>query len=313
MEPRISCTGYKIDENQTAGPFDINTGYQHLDPGGDGLYCKIGQVCIQDSANRPGYGYISFENIFFAMLNMMTVISTEDWTDLLYITQDSVSEVGAAIFYSFCIYLMSFIMVPMFIAVITTSFAHARGDARESAFSLQRKAKLILTVSNTKSRHCSKNEGGKENDEDEEWVYSSGRRNIFHKKTTFHGWAHYLIQKAWFSYMANMLVGANLMYMMFRDPKNADNFSSIDRFFAVIFALEILIRIMGRINWKTFWKSHRNRFDLIIAVATVLDEIGYIRNSQCHLYLLTFKVLRSYRVAYLFPGVLGLVVCNFAY
>lgn len=312
VEPRISCSGYMIDENQTAGPFDINTGFQYHDPGGDGLYCKLGQICIQDAENRPGYGFISFENIFFAMLNILTVISTEDWTDLLYISQDSVSEVGAALFYSFCIYFMSFIMVPMFIAVITTSFAHARGDVRESAFSLQRKAKLILTVSNSKSQRHSKNVGNPEID-DEEWVYGSGRRNIFHKKSTLHGWAHYLIQKTWFSYVGNMLAGVNLVFMVLRDPKNANSLNAVDRFFAVIFSLEIIIRMIGRVNWKMFWKSHRNRFDLLIAVATILDEIIYIRNSQCHMYMLIFKVLRSYRVAYLFPGVLSLVVCIFEY
>lgn len=107
---------------------------------------------------------MSYDNILYAMLNLFTVISTEGWTDLMYQSQDSVSDFGAGIFYCFCIYLMTYIMVPMFIgklyhfekkmkgniliqmpAVITSSFSRVRGSMRQSAFATGKRTRLLLT------------------------------------------------------------------------------------------------------------------------------------------------------------------------
>lgn len=301
-----------IDETRKTGVFDINTGQQYSDTGGDGLYCKVGQICIQDTANQPSYGYISFENIFFAMLNMLTVISTEDWTDLLYISQDSVSEIGAAIFFSSCIYLMSFIIVPLFIAVITTSFSHARGDMRESAFSVKRKAKLLLVASaSDKKRHRPNiNDSGSEDDEDEEWVYRVGLTNIFHKRSLIHSWVHYFTHTWWFPYLGSLLVIANIISMMSYSYSNAEKLESMERVFTFVFTMEIAIRIYGRTNWKIFLRRIRNRIDSIIVIAAILDQISLVHDSHYHRYLLIFRVVRSYRILYLLPSVLQLMVSH---
>jgi hypothetical protein len=62
-------------------------------------------------------------------------------------------------------------------------------------------------------------------------------------------------------------------------------------------------------HWKQFWRRIRNRIDLVIVIATVIDEFSFVRSSKYHIYLLVFSVCRSYRIAYLFPGVLQLLVC----
>lgn len=84
----------------------------------DGYTCQLGQICVQSVENLPSWHYISYNNIFFSMINTFTVISTEDWTELLYMTQDSVSSLTSSIFYCLCIYIMAFILVPMFIGTI---------------------------------------------------------------------------------------------------------------------------------------------------------------------------------------------------
>lgn len=208
VEPRISCSGYMISTTTFKGAYDIKTG-QHAQVGGDGQYCQLGQICIQDTSNQPQFGYMSYENILFAMLNIMTVISTEDWTDLMYISQDSVSNVGAAVFYCACIYLMTFIVVPMFIAVITTSFAHARGDMRNSAFSSSSRQGRILLASGDRSQ---KKTG------EEEWVYGTdlSTRGFFSTRSRFQRWAHRLTQqKRLFTYVGSVLVACNVITMTF--------------------------------------------------------------------------------------------------
>lgn len=213
VEPRISCSGYMTTTTERTGPYDINTGTQYIYPGGDGLFCKLGQVCIQDVANQPEYGYMSYENILYTMLNILTVISTENWTDLLYITQDSVSNLGAAMFYSFCIYFMSFIMVPMFIAVITTSFSHVRGDMRESAFSSKRKARLLLASGKRQKAH---HQEEYEDEDHEEWIYEgTGLGGHLQTRSLIQGWTHYITHHAYFPYIGSILVVLNVLAMMF--------------------------------------------------------------------------------------------------
>ncbi|KAK4512387.1 uncharacterized protein ATC70_003085 [Mucor velutinosus] len=309
VEPRISCSGYMTSANDRTGPYDINTGTQNTHPGGDGLFCKLGQVCIQDVANQPEYGYMSYENILYTMLNILTVISTENWTDLLYITQDSVSELGAAMFYSFCIYLMTFIMVPMFIAVITTSFSHVRGDMRESAFSSKRKARLLLASGKRYKTHHQK----EHSDEDrEEWIYEgAGLGGHRQARSWVQGWAHFVTHHAYFPYFGSILVVLNVLCMMFytanMSAKDQMYYDLVNRIYTILFAVEIMVRIYGCLHWRQFWMRIRNRVDLIIAIATVMDEFSFVRESRYHLFLLVFSVCRSYRVAYLLPGVLRLL------
>ncbi|GAN08579.1 cation channel family protein [Mucor ambiguus] len=309
VEPRISCSGYMISANERTGPYDVNTGTQNTHPAGDGLFCKLGQVCIQDVANQPEYGYMSYENILYTMLNILTVISTENWTDLLYITQDSVSELGAAIFYSFCIYLMTFIMVPMFIAVITTSFSHVRGDMRESAFSSKRKARLLLASG---KRHKTRLQEEHEDEDHEEWIYEGiGLGGHRQTRSWIRGWAHFITHHAYFPYVGSILVVLNVFSMMFYNAnmpaEDQMYYDLVNRIYTCIFALEIIIRIYGCLYWRQFWMRIRNRVDLIIVIATVADEFPFVRESKYHLFLLVFSVCRSYRIAYLFPGVLRLL------
>lgn len=59
---------------------------------------------------------------------------------------------------------------------------------------------------------------------------------------------------------------------------------------------------------KKFWSRIRNRVDLLIVMATIIDEIPIFKNSRYHICLLAFRVVRTYRIAYLFPGVMQLMV-----
>lgn len=272
------------------GVYDIDIGHQFQQTG-NGLFCKQGQVCIQGTQIQPGYHHISFQNIFYAMLNIMTVISTEDWTDLMYISQDSISNVGSAFFYCGCIYLMTFIIVPMFIAVITTSFSRVRGDMRQSAFSSKRKVLLAVKP------HHLKHDG-------EEWIYV----DRVHK---LKGGA-YAINAAWFMYFGSLSVLMHVVCMTFYNAnlstKDKSRLDTAGQIFTWLLTIEIIIRIYYHCNWSQFWKVTRNRVDLCIVIATVMDEVSVIKQSKYHIYLLAFRVLRSYRIAYLFPGVTKLLV-----
>jgi ABC-type arginine transport system permease subunit len=54
------------------------------------------------------------DNLYFSLLNLFTVMSLEGWTDMMYDAQDGESTTAAA-FFTFAIYILSFIMIPLFI------------------------------------------------------------------------------------------------------------------------------------------------------------------------------------------------------
>jgi hypothetical protein len=43
----------------------------------------------------------------------------------------------------------------------------------------------------------------------------------------------------------------------------------------------------------------------------MIDEIPIVKKGPYHIYILIFSVLRSYRISYLFPGALQLLVSSF--
>jgi len=63
---------------------------------------------------NPGRDLISFDNFFFSLLTVFTVSSMEGWTDVEYWVMDGDSR-WAAIFFCIAIFLMSFLMIPLFI------------------------------------------------------------------------------------------------------------------------------------------------------------------------------------------------------
>lgn len=118
VEPEMFCTGY-YEQNVNDGSISRLGIYSiHANsflPTFNGNICPVGQFCIQDEPLTPEWTYLSFRNIYYAMVNVFTVISIEDWSYMMYMSQDATSTIGAPIFYIFCVYFMTFIMVPLFV------------------------------------------------------------------------------------------------------------------------------------------------------------------------------------------------------
>jgi hypothetical protein len=118
VEPESFCSGYyeKNPEDgsiSSRGVYDIQVG-KFVDQSG-GLLCQVGQYCIQDPVLTPQWGYLSYSNIYYSMVNVFTVISIEDWSYMMYDSQDGLSTAWVPIFYCLCVYFMTFIIVPLFI------------------------------------------------------------------------------------------------------------------------------------------------------------------------------------------------------
>ncbi|KNE62233.1 hypothetical protein AMAG_07472 [Allomyces macrogynus ATCC 38327] len=94
-----------------------------------GYVCPAPQVCMAMQPN-PHNGEASFDNIAAALLLVFMVTSTETWSEFLYATMQA--EGGwAAVYFVAVIVILGFLLVQLFIAVITESFASVRAQYAE--------------------------------------------------------------------------------------------------------------------------------------------------------------------------------------
>ena len=95
-----------------------------------GYTCPVGQSCGE--AQAPFYNFVSFDNPLKAFLFLLTIVSMEDYTVVMYQLADAEYDV-ACLYFVFVIVLIAFVMINLFIAVITETFENVR-QSRGRAF-----------------------------------------------------------------------------------------------------------------------------------------------------------------------------------
>ncbi|KAF9123242.1 calcium channel protein, partial [Mortierella sp. 14UC] len=258
-------------------------------PRTSGMICQQGQVCMQFPDYNPGFGMISFDNIFLSLLTTFTISSMEGWTDVEYWVMDGDSK-WAAIFFCISIFLMSFLMIPLFIAGITYSFGAVRAEKRHSAFSSKpRNVRILL-------------------DTDEGWQFDD---QIHTNLSPIRQKIVQIVNHPWFPGFGAFMVFLNLVAMCFRrfdsTPQEILRLEYTEMAFTAFFFVEIIVRIIGHSSWKLFWKRKSNKFDLLLALTTVVIQIPAIQRWEWYRYLTIFQVLRAYRLIPAIPGVRDLM------
>ncbi|KAH7056681.1 Ion transport protein-domain-containing protein [Linnemannia elongata] len=288
--PETLCGGYY--ENGTIKGI---VGYIGQGDGDDssprtsGMICQEGQVCMQFPDYNPGFGMISFDNIFLSLLTTFTISSMEGWTDVEYWVMDGDSK-WAAIFFCVSIFLMSFLMIPLFIAGITYSFGAVRAEKRHSAFSSKPRSVRILL------------------DTDEGWQFDD---QIHTNLSPIRQRIVQMVNHPWFPGFGAFMVFLNLTAMCFRrfdsTPQEIMRLDYTEMAFTAFFFVEICVRIVGHSTWKLFWKRKTNKFDLFLALTTVIIQIPAIQQWEWFRYLTIFQILRAYRLIPAIPGVRDLM------
>ena len=91
------------------GAFNVET-QVHSYPGYGGYICSNNQICLEDQANNPDFGFVNYDNILYALLAVYTAMSLELWTEIMYQNQDADSN-AAALFYCLVVYVISFLLI----------------------------------------------------------------------------------------------------------------------------------------------------------------------------------------------------------
>lgn len=125
-------------------------------------------------------------------------------------------------------------------------------------------------------------------------------------------WIVRLVKSRIFFYFGGFLVLFDLVFMCLRSfyasEKTLEMIDNAETAFTFIFAIEIILRIVGTTNWMTFWSTKRNLFDLFLVISTCVIQLPMIQDSWVYKYLTIFQILRLYRLFICIPRVRRLLV-----
>ncbi|KAK9765379.1 calcium channel protein [Basidiobolus ranarum] len=280
--PERTCGGWyngTIAMAVANGPNDLSKGY----------ICPNGQICM--NKENPEHGLVNFDNIFYATLNVFVVIATEGWTDIMYYAMDSEYGMITAIYFCALIFIITFFIIQLFIASIVDTFAKIRANNKNrSAFTLNKATRILKDTA-------------------EGWAFEDDKQ--FPHKNALWVIIHRFVYNQVFPYCGALAVTVDLIAMSLRnEDSSSDQIMALDHIeliFTILFAVEIVLRLVAAVSFRQFWRQVNNRVDLFLAIATCIVITPYIRSSEIYRYLTVFQVMRSYRVVLCVPRVNQLV------
>ena len=241
-----------------------------------GYLCPQGSFCVQ--GDNPYEGTVSFDNVLQSIELVFVIISSNTFTDLMYYLTDS-DYLAAALFFAAGIVVMSFWLTNLLVAVITSSFQIIREESQRSAF----------TAAEIEEQSAP---------EDEKST-TKGLKGLFDK--TYWFW----ILAITVDLVVQCLRSANMGEARFKIIMDTETVVTF------VLLLEIVLRFIS--DWRNFFHSRRNLFDLSLAIITTIIQIPAIRNSgQAYAWLSFFQIIRVYRVVMAFALTRDLIMVVFS-
>ena len=246
----------------TAGEIPINGSQTHR-----GYLCPEKSLCVE--GDNPYNGTVNFDNIINSLQLVFVIMSSNTFSDILYWTTNS-DVLAAALYFAFGIFIMSFWLINLLVAVITSSFQVIREESKTSAFTTDDQPPITI---------------------EEELVQP--------RKRTFLKRAYDRTYWVWI-----LVIVVSLIVQCVRTADSTDQqiraIATTELVVTMVLLAEILFRSMA--DWRNFHKSPRNWVDLTIAIITSIIQIPQIRHSgQPYQWLTFFQIIRVYRVVLAVP------------
>jgi hypothetical protein len=252
------CGGYINATTGKEWPWRFADGRNGTD-GVKGYLCPAGSICVE--GENPYLGTISFDNVGQSLEMVFVIMSSNTFSDIMYYTADS-DYLASALFFAAGIVIMSFWLVNLLIAVITSSFQVIREESKRSAFTAE-----VLE---------------EEPAEEEEPPRLSPLKRMYDK--TYWLWILVIL----IDLVVQCLRSA---YMSESRRHFIDNTETVA---TLILVFEIILRLGT--DWRNFHKSKRNWVDLGLAVITAAIQIPAIsKTGQAYAWLSIFQIVRIYR------------------
>lgn len=226
-----------------------------------GYLCPANSICYENT--NPYNGTVSFDNVLQSLELVFVIMSANTFSDLLYYTTAS-DFLAGALFFAFGIVILSFWLMNLLVAVITSSFQVIREESKTSAFTADDEKMDFI--------------------EDETPVVKVSVLKRAYDRTKW----------IWL-----VVILADLLIMCLRSPHmQASHPHLIDRTETIVtFILDVEIILRFLTDWRRFHKSRQNWVDLTLAIVTSVMQIPPIHQSgQAYEWLTFFQIVRVYRV-----------------
>ena len=240
-----------------------------------GYRCPKYSQCI--SGENPHNGTVSFDNILQSLEMVFVIMSANTFTDIMYYTMDT-DNMAACLFFIACIFVMTVWLLNVFIAVIVASFNVTRLEVAKQQKRQGLGWRFIRTF----------NEGSEQYDEK---VKELEQRNRYLK----------LYRK--FEFLFVIVIVVSLFVQCFRSHRMSEYRRHLlyrfEASFTSVLLGEIIIRFIVHFpQWRLFFLSKRNCFDLFLAIVTFIIIIKPLKEKMGHVYywLTVFQLMRFYRV-----------------
>lgn len=238
---------------------------------GKGYLCPRGSICLEQDS--PRNATVSFDNIGQSLELVFVVMSANTFSNVMYWTMGS-DYSFAALFFGGGIMVLTLWLVNLLIAVITSSFQVIREESKSSAFTAEHHAMPQPS--------------------EDEFHRITAMQRVYQK--TRHLWT--------------IVIAIGLLVQALR---STDMSSKRERFIdvtevivTIILDIEMAIRVIA--DWRNFYRSWQNIFDLSLAVITSIILIPPIRATRAYWWLTAFQILRVYRVVLAIPITRGLIL-----
>ena len=259
------CGGYLDNEGRKLPwlRLDPNT-RKVLRPGNGthkGYLCPTGSVCLEGTG--PFSGTVNFNNVLNSLELVFVVMSANTFSDLMYYTMDS-DFLPGAIFFAFGIVIMSFWLMNLLVAVITSSFQVIREESKTSAFTAEDEQYHFVP-------------------DEEKQVRVSRLKTVWDKT----------------NWLWTLIILFDLLVMCLRSSSMSHSRSlfidDTERIVTLILDIEIILRFLS--DWRNFHKSKRNWVDLGLVMITSIVQVPRIHRSKpAYQWLSFFQIVRIYRV-----------------
>ena len=231
-----------------------------------GYLCPQKSLCIEGS--NPYHGTVSFDNIVNSLQLVFVIMSSNTFSDILYYTTNS-DILASALYFAFGIFIMSFWLINLLVAVITSSFQVIREESKTSAFTTDDQPPLTI---------------------EEEM---QPRKRTLLKRA---------YDRTYWIWIAVIVV--SLVVQCIKTADSSDQqlaaIATTELVVTMILLTEMLFRFVA--DWRNFYRSPRNWVDLVIAIITSIMQVPQVRRSgRPYEWLTFFQIIRVYRVVLAVP------------
>ena len=266
--------------------------------GWNGHYCDDTQACVH--IDDPDDGKTSFNNLLWSMLTVFVVVTLETWTTIMYATMRTTSG-WALIFYYLVIFLGSFFMVNLALAVIADIYEQNVDQANEEQKELSMLEQMHLVAIEQKERRerlleLRSSRSAKKYLEKE--ASKSTPSCVIKFGLMVRRQCAAIYDSPVFTNLTTALIMGNTLVLSMEYHNMPASYASglevTNEVLTWLFISEMLVKLIG-LGFVRYWKDNFNRFDTLVNIVSVVELYGTNNGSLSA--LRAFRILRVMKIA----------------